>query len=318
METNWDKALAVFYALLVHAVAIGLLFIGLLWEQLPLPADDEGPAIEATLVSSPLQSVAAAKTAKVSQPKPAPQEATPPPQPKPEPNPQDAPQPQQLVRQAPLPKPDKVNQDEVRRAAELAAEQKQLQEQEERRKQAQIDLTKQQKQQEEAENRQRLAQQQLEQQRQLDAIRKQRAAAERDIKLKEQAMKQLQDQAARIAQEQPAPAAVASPVQPRHPAGSTGTSADLTGKYLQAIRAVANENWRHDNVPEKVHCHVRAKQLTNGDVVKVTFLNCPLDAAGQASVEAALERSPLPTEGFDAVWQSEVNIDMCYPEEACK
>jgi colicin import membrane protein len=219
-----------------------------------------------------------------------------------------------------LPKPDTVNQDEVRRAAELAAEQKQLQEQDERRKQEQIDLTKQQQQQQqqEAENRQRLAQQQLVQQQQLEEIRKARAAAERDVKLKEEAMKQLQDQAARVAQGHAPPAAVAATTPPHPPAGSAGAGTDLRGKYVQAIKAVANENWHHENVPEKVHCIVQFKQLPGGEVFLVNFLDCPLDAAGRESVEAALKRTPLPYAGFESVFQPQGKIDMCYPEEACK
>jgi len=318
METTQDKVLAVVFALVLHAGVIGMLFVTLLWPQPPPVPDDEGPAIEATLVSAPQQSTAAAKAIQAAEQKVVqPPVSVPPPQPTPEPKPQDAPQPQQLAPQVQLPKPDTVNQDEVRREADLAAMQKARQEQEERRKQEQVDLTKQLQQQQDAENRQRLAQQQLEQQ---QKIAKELAAAARDVKLKEEAMKQLQDQAARVAQNGAQPVAAARPVPPQVSPGVTtwSTKQKLAVGYMQAIREVANANWHHDNVPEKVHCHVELKQLVGGEVVNVKFVDCPLDATGQASVEAALERTPLPYAGFESVFQPVVNIDMCYPEEACK
>jgi colicin import membrane protein len=318
METTKDKVLAVVYALALHVGVIGMLFITLLRQPLPQIPDDEGPAIEATLVSAPQQSSAAAKAIQAAEQKVVkPPVSVPPPQPTPEPKPQDAPEPQQLAPQVQLPKPDTVNQDEVRREADLAAMQKARQEQEERRKQEQVDLTKQLQQQEDAENRQRLAQQQLEQQ---QKIAKELAAAARDVKLKEEAMKQLQDQAARVAQNGAQPVAAARPVPPPVAPGvmTWNTRQKLALGYKQAILDVANTNWRHENVPEKVHCHVTLKQLVGGEVVDVKFVDCPLDATGQASVEAALERTPLPYAGFESVFQSEVTIDMCYPEEACK
>ncbi len=307
METTWDKLRAVLFALGVHAFALALLFVGLWWQPVPAAAEAEGPMIEATLVSSPQQSAIAAKAIKT-----AVQDAKPPPQPAPSPKPEDAPQPPQPAPQAPLPKPDTVNQDEVRRAADLAAEQ-QKQEQEERRKQAQVDLTNQLQQQQQAQDRQRLAQQQL------ADIRKQRADAERQVKLEEQKMKQLQDAAARVAQND-APPTIA-PLGPVHPpAGSAGANTSLRARYLNAINKVVQQNWRHDSdkVPERTHCPVQFRQLPGGEVFQVDFGDCPFDADARASVEAALKRTPLPYAGFESVFQSQGKIDMCYPEEACK
>jgi len=309
METTWDKLRAVALALGLHALVIALLFVGLLVQPLPAAADAEGPIVEATLVSSPQQSAAIAKAIKAIERKTA-QDATPPPQPKPAPKPEDAPQPPQLAPQALLPKPDVVNQDEVRRVAELAAQEKH--EQEERRKQAQVDLTNQLLQQKEEQNRQRLAQQQL------ADIRKQRADAERQVKLQEQKMKQLQDQAARLAQND-APPTVAPPGPVRPPSGNAGDKSGLLAKYKKAINETVQLNWHHgDKVPERTHCIVQFKQLPGGEVFEVSFLDCPFDAAGRDSVEAALKRTPLPFAGFETVFQPQGKIDMCYPEEACK
>jgi colicin import membrane protein len=311
METTWDKLRAVVFALGLHALVLALLFVGLLTQPLPAAADAEGPIVEATLVSSPQQSTAIAKAIKAVERKTT-ADAAPPPQPKPSPKPEDAPQPPQLAPQAPLPKPDVVDQDEVRRAADLAAQQ-QKQEQEERRKQAQVDLTNQLLQQQQEQNRQRLAQQQL------ADIRKQRADAERQVKLQEQKMKQLQDQAARLAQDN-APPTVAPPGPVRPPSGNAGDKAGLLAKYKKAINETVQLNWHHDSdrVPERTHCIVQFKQLPGGEVFEVSFPDCPFDAAARDSVEAALKRTPLPYAGFETVFQPQGKIDMCYPEEACK
>jgi len=305
METTWDKLRAVLFALCVHAFALALLFIGLWWQPAPAAADAEGPMIEATLVSSPQQSAAIAKAIQKAAQQ---QDSTPPPQPKPAPKPEDAPQPPQVAPQAPLPKPDTVNQDEVRRAAELAAEQKQ--EQEERHKQAQIDLTNQLQQQQEEQNRQRLAQQQL------ADIRKQRADAERQVKLQEQKMKQLQDQAAQLAQNN-APPPVA-PIGPAHPqAGNNGARQDANAKYMAAIKDALDHNWRRSGVPEGVHCHVVfSQERPTGEITNVQFANCQFDASARESVQE-LKGILLPYKGYERDFDPEVKIDMCYPQEAC-
>ncbi len=318
METTWDKLRAILYALSVHGCALLLMFVGLHCQQLPVPSDAEGPIIEATLMSSPQQSASAAKAIKAAERKAAQPAATPPPlQPKPEPVPQDAAQPPQPAPQARLPKPDTVDQEEVRRDADLAAQQKQLQEQEARRKQAQVDLTNQLQQQLEAQNRQRLAQQELERQKQLEDIRKQRADAERKVMLAEQRLKQLRDQRANLpnadaAVSSPAPAAAAHP-----PSGNNGAKQDPNGKYLQAIKDALDHNWRRTGVPEGVHCHVKFTQDRPFAIIKdVVFGDCQFDAAARETVEE-LKGIHLPYSGFEGDFKPEVNIDMCYPQEAC-
>jgi colicin import membrane protein len=320
METAWDKTRAVLFAIGVHAFALALLFAGLFWQVAPKAEDAAGPMIEATLVSSPQQSASIAKAIKAAERKVAKQDdrdATPPPQPKPSPQPQDAPQPVQQVPQAALPKPDTVNQEEVRRLADQAAAQ-QLKEQEARRKQAQIDLTNQKLQQQEEQNRQRLAAQELDRQKQLEAIRKQRAEAERQVKLEEQRLKQLQDQRAQLAKNDtptpPAPRAAAA----KPPAGNNGEDNGLMVKYKKAIRDVVQQNWHTANAPENTHCKVQVKQLPGGEVFDVTFLaGCPFDPTARASVVDALKRTPLPYAGFESVFSREFSMDMCYPEDVC-
>lgn len=322
METTWDKLRAVLFALGIHALALAMLFVGLLWEPTPAAADAQGPMIEATLVSSPQQAASVARAIQSAQQKSVrktvPREDTtpPPPQPKPEPKPQDAPQPAQPVPQAVMPKPDKIDQEEVRRVAEMAAEQKLLQEQEARHKQAQIDLSRQREQQD-AENRQRLAQQQLEQQQKIVENRKLLAAAAREVKLKEERLKQLQDQAARLAQN--TPSANASPATPPHPpSGNAGRGKDLQADYLKAIRETVVQNWQTGSAPPHVICKAHVKQIPGGQVLEVSFPACPFDAVGRQSVQDAFERTPLPYAGYEPVFLREFTIDLCYPEDPCK
>src|SRR5689334_13390834 len=136
MESDWDKTRAVLFSLLLHGLVVGLLFAGLLWQPLPTAEAAAGPPIQASLVSSPQQSAELAKEIRALErrttPAPAPVKA--------EPKPQDAPQPPQPIPQAQLPRPDTVDQEEVRRDAELEALRKARAEQEERHRQAQVDL----------------------------------------------------------------------------------------------------------------------------------------------------------------------------------
>jgi colicin import membrane protein len=304
METAWDKTRAVLFALLLHALVVGLLFVGLLWQPLPKAEAAEGPAIEASLVSSPRQSAELAKEIRALERRTAQDETHSPP--KPEPRPQNAPRPPQPIPQARIPRPDTVDQDEVRRLAEQRDAQKRLQEQDERRKQAQLDLSRKQEQ----------AQEEI-RQRQLADIQKKLADAARQVKLHEQALKQLRDQQTQLALNN-TPRITAPNAPPRPPAGNNGRANNLADQYLQAIRAVVNANWRHDNIPEGVHCIVTFRQMRGGEVFgSLVFGDCPFDAAARASVEDALHRTPLPYAGYEPVFQPTGTIDLCYPEEAC-
>ena len=303
METNADRTLAVAGSLGVHALVVLVLWLGLLHQPEVVVSASEAPAMEASLVSTPQQVAAAIRRVEK-------EDKAAKPQPLPEPKPQDATQQQQLTPQAQIPKPDTVNQDEVRRAGELAAQIKH--EQEERRKQAQIDLSRKEEQDQE-ENRQRLAAQQLQRDKQLADIRKQKAEADRQVKLQEEKMKQLADAAAHT---NPTPAPNPKPLAV--PSSTQAIGTDLNARYLAAIRDVVNLNWRHEGVPPRTHCTVHFKQIPGGEVFDVSFGDCPFDAAGRTSVEDALKRTPLPYAGFEKAFQREGTIDMCYPEEACK
>ncbi len=300
METTGDKWRAIAFSLALH-VAVGVaLFVRLLAP--PAAAQDAaGSAIEASLVNSPQQAASLAKEIRALERKDA-QDETPAPR---QPRPQDSPRPQQMIPQAQLPKPDTVDQDEVRKLAEQQALEKRQHEQEERRKQAQIDLDRKQEQQQEEIR-----------QRQIAMIEKQRADAQRQMKLHEQALRQLHDQQTQLALNN-APPVVAPAVPPRARAGNNGKQQDATAAYIQAIKDTVEQYWRPDRVPELVHCQVTfIQERPTGEIKDVIFGDCPYDADARATIEA-LKGTLLPYEPYKNLFQREVRIDMCYPTEKC-
>ncbi|MBS0458154.1 MAG: cell envelope integrity protein TolA [Proteobacteria bacterium] len=307
MPTTPAKLRAVAGSLAIHALIGLVLYWGLLMQTEVRNAGGQGPAIEATLISAPLRGpVAHIPHASPDKPKPQPQPKPQPPAPAPAPQPV----PLQMKSQTQLPKPDTINQDEIRRNAQLAAEQARK-EQDERRRQAQIDLDRKQ-QQLEAENRQRQMQAD-ENAKKLAQLRAERAEAERQVKLAQQKLKQDQDMRRQLAQ---ASAPVAAPAHPQASASNAGDTG-LLGKYKQAINDQVNLSWVHTGVPEQVHCKVRFTQIPGGEVIDVKFLDCPLDAAGRDSVERAMQKAPLPYAGFESVFSRQGEVDFCYPTEKC-
>lgn len=317
METNATRARAVAGSLAIHLLLAFVLYWGMLMQPEIANAPGGGAVIEATLVAAPrLAQAASNRHTERAAARPAP---TPPPPPTPTPvesppvRAPEQPMPRQMQSQTQVPKPDTVDQDEVRRTAQLAAERAQK-EQDERRRQAQIDLDRKQ-QQLQAENRQRQAQADA-MARQLAAIRVQRAQAERQAALAAERLKQDRDMRQMLARNA-APAASAAAPSPAR-AASAGPSQLNDGPYKQAIADTLNRNWKHDGVPERTHCEVHFTQMRGGDVLKVSFGACPFDASARASVEDALKKEPMPYAGFEKVYQREVTIDVCYPEDACK
>lgn len=314
MESTAARARAIAGSLAIHAALAFVLYWGVLMQPEIRHAAGGGPAIEATLVAAPRAFVAASATrARAAR-------ATPPVQPTPRSEPPtplpraaEQPTPRQMQSQTQLPKPDTVDQDEVRRTAQLAAERAQR-EQDERRRQAQIDLDRKQ-QQLQAENRQRQAQADA-LAKQLAEVRAQRAIEDRKAKLAAERLKQDQDMRRQLARNAAPVAPASAPATPQ--AVAAGAAPGDGGRYLQAIRDTVNRNWRHEGVPERTHCEVHFTQMRGGDVLKVSFGVCPFDAAARTSVEDALKKSPLPYAGFEKEYKREGTIDLCYPEEDCK
>lgn len=308
-----DLAGAVLMAVALHVGLVVFLWLASLWDPSPREISVAGPPIiQAALVINQADIAAAERTAeRAPRPEPTPpptpveQPAAPPPQPQPEPRPQDSQQRPQPAPQEAIAQPDPVDQEAIDRLALEQAE-KAREEQEAKRRQEQIDLTERQRQ-EEAERRQRLREQQMEQLRQL---REQRAEAERRTRMEEQRMQQLRDR--EQAPPQPPQAA------PAAAGGNNGVDTDLRARYALAMLQTAEANWNRTLAPEATACRVRFTQIPGGDVISVDFVSCPFDAQGRESVERALRRSPMPYEEFKTVFERQVTLTFCYPEEACR
>lgn len=300
IETRADRASAVTYALLLHLGLAALFLLSARWTvQIPT-GSAAGPPIEATLQVSSADIRRAQQAIKQAQAK------SPPPQPLPAPRPQTSDTPLQPKPQAPQTLPDKVDQERIDPLALQKAE-KPAPEQEEKHRQEQVDLTEDIARQDEAERRQRLREQ-------LDAIRQERDQASRQTLMEQQRLQQIADRQQMMA---PAAKPTNTPPQPV-PSGNNGRSTDLAALYIQAMNQTARSNWNTAQVPQGVPCRVSFTQIPGGEVINVEFSDCPYDSQGRESVERALRKTPMPYSGYEPVFQRQVSLTMCYPQEACQ
>ncbi len=309
MEDRRDELRALLLAIGLHLGLLALLLVGVLFQREQAPLSVAGGAIEAVLSETLTPPSSTPPPAARTQP--APQQ--PKPQPKPEPAPQQAQQPPQPEPQAPVAKPDVVDQERVVREAAQKAEDARR-EQEERRRQEQV-LLDEQKRKEEAERRERLAQQQAERDKQLADIRRQREEAEKRRKLEEEKLKQLSD----LRQQAADQASPASTAPPSDRLGNQGRDDGLLGRYQLAIQQQVDRNWlRPDNLQPGLRCYVGVTQMVGGQVSGLDFSRCPTDALTLRSIEAALMREALPYRGYESVFQRKLSIPFCYPVEVCE
>ena len=312
-ENRADTALAVAFAVLLHAVPLLLLLLASLWRAPPPSA--AGEPISADVVDVNALS-ASMRSALQREPEPLAQ-ASPPAQTPPEPLPEDAlpealeesfesppPEPppleRQLQPQEQLPDPDEVDQQEVK--PDSASSDTAAREQEARQRQAQVDLTDRERQQQ-AEQRTRTAMQ-VERDLQLADIRRQRAAEKRTIDLSTEKIRQMADREARRAS---AAAASASP-----PPGNRGADPNLEAAYSKALTDAIRSNWTQpDNVSSSQVCKIVIRQIPGGEVIDAQVdPSCPYDEQGQRSVEAAvLKAQPLPYRGFESVFNRSLTIN---------
>ncbi len=294
MENYRDKARAYFLALLVHVGVAASLLVSLLWTQAARPISLPGPVIEAELVGIS----AAPKAHAVAKPKPAPPKPVevPPAEPTPEP-------PKPAVKPDPPAPPQRDDQMERERVAEMAT-QKAAQAQrveEERHRQQQV-LLEQQQQREAAER-----------QKQLEEIKRERAEAAKKTKLEKEKLAQLQD-VQKNAKPVPAPSAPV-PEAEKAVTGSNGKDDSLQAQYFAAIQNAVTTNWlRPDNTQGGVRCMLRIVQIPGGDVIGVEIANpCNADPQTRNSIEQAVKRAaPLPFKGFEKEFQRQINFNFTY------
>lgn len=305
METTADKWRALLYALGIHLLCLGVMFVGLLWTHTTKPISVAGGVMEATL----MMDVPAASNTKPTPPKkPVERQTAPKPQPKPAPKPEDAVEPPQVQPQAPIPNPDVVEREKAALLAQQQAEEKAKQEQEERQRQEQIELDEQK--QRDAERKKRLAEQQAEQQKQLDDIRRRREEAEKRRKLEEERLAQLQNRVNENRSANPQPTQ-----PPAEQPGNNGTDQSLLGRYTVAIQQAVLSNWlRPDSAQAGIRCTLRIVQIPGGEVIQVSVTSpCNVDDLTRRSIEAAvLKAQPLPYRGYESVFQRDIKFNFRY------
>ena len=68
---------------------------------------------------------------------------------------------------------------------------------------------------------------------------------------------------------------------------------------------------------ENTRCVVTFTQIPGGEVIEVEFRLCAYDAQGRESVERAFRKTPMPYSGFESVFERNITLTLCHPEEAC-
>lgn len=298
LETFGDKLRALAMALAVHVLCVLLVFVGLSFTHEARPVSVAGPVLEATLVTL-------TPPPKASIPRPRPQPVRPPP-PKPEP----APVVPEIAPPVPPRAEDTIDQEAVDRMAIQRAEAER--EQEERRKREQELL----------EEEERIAAAERERQQQLEDIRRQREEATKRRELEEQKLAQLADRERERERERAEQLAseTESETEAQPQPGNEGVNDDLLGRYALAIQNAVTQNWlRPDNV-QQVVCTVRIAQIPGGEVISASVVSpCNADDLTRRSLEAAVMRAqPLPYQGYESVFQRNINFNFCYPRELCR
>ncbi|WP_440222096.1 cell envelope integrity protein TolA [Dokdonella sp. MW10] len=310
MESTSDKARALLFSLLLHALIVLAALIGVFWTRETRPVVMPGPIIEATLVgptAAPKPSATRAKPAPPkaeSKPEPpklaepvAPPPTPEPPAPKPTPTPPEPP--------PPPPKQDTVDQERVAAmAAEKAEQQKKEQEAKQRQRQIELEQEK----------------QEAARQKELEDIRKKRIAAAKKTELEKQKLEQLQDRQAAAAEAQKADQAKQLAQQAEHEAkeaqtGANGQDNDLRARYAAAIQAAVTRAWnRPESAQGGLRCALRIVQIPGGDVLSVSVASpCNADGAARNSIEQAVMRAaPLPYEGYQQVFERDITFNFRY------
>ncbi len=276
METTLDKVKAVLFAVLVHLLCLALALGGMFMWQSGQVVRAAGTPIEAVFID-----MGALRPAP---PRPAPPVSRQPP-PRPQPAPTD-----QTAR-------DPVEQQRIDRMAQLRAEQEAREQEEKRRRAEQIQLEEERKRREEEERRRQEQQRREEEQRRREQEERERAERE----AREAAEREAAAQAERAAAQ----------------AGSGGEDTSLLAQYGAAITRRVHEQWREPENTGRIVCTLHIVQVRGGRVLNVSVVNpCNADPAQRRRLEnAALNAQPLPYQGFESVFRSDLIITFCHPSD---
>ena len=299
METYGEKVRAYLYALIVHLIVLGSLFIGLLWSDTAKPVATPGPMIEATIVGP-----ASAPRPRTARPRPEPPKPAPAPPPTPEPPKPAAPTPPEPAPTPTVQHNDRIDQEKIAEIADQKAEQEKRA-QEEKRRQQQIELDDEKKR-DEIESKKK----QAEFAKQIEDIRKERDKAAKQTRLAQEQMKQLDDlQQTQSAPKKAPPADV--PEAETAKTGMNGNDTSLLAEYSSAIVKVVKDNWnRPDSTPGGVRCAVHVVQIRGGTVLSANISSpCNADAVTQESIRQAVTKAqPLPYKGYESVFQRDITF----------
>lgn len=249
----------------------------------PAPIQLPGEVIEATLVGP-----TGAPPPKTTKAKPVP-DTVPPPPVTPPPTPQE---------KAPVPtlppppkQPDLKDQEKVvDDAVQKAEDAKQLQEEKQRQRQAELDAQQQEK--------------KKEQQKKIDDIFKQLDAASQNTKKADSAKKQAEQQLKDL-QNAKDDGRENLPFAEKPQTGQNGKDDSKKAAYIAAIQNAVTQNWlRPENIGNGA-CIVHVVQIPGGQVLSAKVdASCPFDGPGRASLEnAVLRAQPLPYQGFEDVFE---------------
>jgi colicin import membrane protein len=295
VESFGDKARAFALSVAVHAAFVLVAVFGLALSVPAKPVSVAGPIIEATLVT-------------IAPPKPAVQRTQPKPvrPARPEPKPVEP----EIAPPVPPRAEDTRDQEAVDRMAIQPSEAER--EQEERRKREQLLL----------EEQERLANLERERQKQLEDIRRQREDAEKRRILEEAKLATLkQQETQRLAEQQRMQELLEQEQADAQPqGGNEGENDDLLGRYALAIQTAVTQNWLRPDHVQQVVCTLKITQIPGGEVISATVANpCNADDLTRRSLEAAVMRTqPLPYQGYESVFQRNVNFTFCYPRDLCR
>jgi colicin import membrane protein len=287
METAGDKARAYAFALVVHVLCIGALFIGLLFAESDVHTVDlVGPVIDVEL--SGITAAPPPRASSRQAPKPAPPKTQPDVVKPPDPQPQ---APSQVERQ------DRVDREKIVQIAQEKAEKERAEE--ERHKQEQVLLEQQQK-------------EERDRQKKLEQVKREREALQKEVAKEKDRLQQLKD----VQNAKPVKP-VSQPVPPAEQAvsGNAGKDDSLQAQYYAAIQNAITNNWlRPDAAQAGLHCVIRIAQIPGGDVIGVQIGNpCNADPQTRTSIEQAVKRaSPLPFKGFEKEFTRDFNLNFTF------
>lgn len=94
-----------------------------------------------------------------------------------------------------------------------------------------------------------------------------------------------------------------------------GEENDLLNRYYAAFRNNLALRWQGPPVAIKADCRLLVRQLEQGQLVDVVFLDCPLSADARQQIVLALDKAvALPYAGYERVISHSMEVTVCFPE----